>query len=798
MSTLKANKYQHVDRSSPSIEINSDGTVSISSTVTYEDVTSVDSVGIITGRGNVDAKAQVLAGTGVSIAAGGLNVTAGVGTFAGNVSIADKIIHTGDTNTALRFPSADTITAETAGSERLRITSAGSVGINSTSPDRRFTLQQDATCRMNLKSLATSTAGIEFGDEADHNAGYIVYDNTDNSFQVGVNGTGEKLRIDANGQIGIRGTTTAFDTTGNLDGALQLYYETDQGQASIGPYSSGGNTHLSFYTNAGGAAATEKLRILSDGKMGLGMGANNPTGIFDIREDNNPQLTLRSSSHADNGGGRLNFAVGVSAAPQDGNTMCSIASTIHSTSGGTLKGDMKFYTNGGDDLEERMRIESTGKVNIGAGGNTAMNGSGLKIYWATYPSLQLQNSTTGTNSTDGSEILLSGDSHSGLFINNRENSIIRFGTNNTERLRIYANGEAGFTGIVTASSFVPTQIQTGHKNIIVNGAMNVAQRGTSDTSDAQGYTTVDRWKINWSGADSVIETHQETLSSSDSGPWQEGFRKSYALVNGNQSSGANPSDKASIEYRVEAQDISSCGWNYTSSSSYITLSFWIMSTVAQTFQGYLYTFDGTPYKYPFDTGALSANTWKKVTLTIPGDSNLTITQDNGEGFLITLWPFIGTAYTASGVTNLTWSTYAGSSRTKDSASTWWTTDNAGFEITGVQLEVGSKATPFEHLRYGDDLARCQRYYEEGAFSTRASGTVVRYFQAFNTTKRTNATVNVYYDNTKQTAGTINSGNSNNSGWNESGYTSGWNMEKNTGTNGDGVDYVGWYTASAEF
>ena len=70
-----------------------------------------------------------------------------------------------------------------------------------------------------------------------------------------------------------------------------------------------------------------------------------------------------------------------------------------------------------------------------------MNGSGLKIYWATYPSLQLQNSTTGTNSTDGSEILLSGDSHSGLFINNRENSIIRFGTNNTEHLRIHSDGK---------------------------------------------------------------------------------------------------------------------------------------------------------------------------------------------------------------------------------------------------------------------------------------------------------------------------------------------------------------------
>ena len=86
-------------------------------------------------------------------------------------------------------------------SEKVRITSAGSVGINSTSPDRRFTLHQDATCRMNLKSLSNSTAGIEFGDEADHNAGYIVYDNTNNSFQVGLNGTGEKLRISSEGYV---------------------------------------------------------------------------------------------------------------------------------------------------------------------------------------------------------------------------------------------------------------------------------------------------------------------------------------------------------------------------------------------------------------------------------------------------------------------------------------------------------------------------------------------------------------------------------------------------------------------
>ena len=68
----------------------------------------------------------------------------------------------------------------------------------------------------------------------------------------------ERLRINSNGQISIRGTTTAFDTTGDLD-SLQLYYETDSGQATVGPYSSGGSTYLSFYTNASGAAATENF-----------------------------------------------------------------------------------------------------------------------------------------------------------------------------------------------------------------------------------------------------------------------------------------------------------------------------------------------------------------------------------------------------------------------------------------------------------------------------------------------------------------------------------------------------------
>ena len=122
---------------------------------------------------------------------------------------------------------------------------------------------------------------------------------SDSVIRFFVDGANEKLRINSVGQISIRGTTTAFDTTGDLD-SLQLYYETDSGQASIGPYSSGGNTHLSFYTNAGGAAAVERLRIASDGKVDVTGGyiARNPTDSFTLNGVNQPHygFNLNASS----------------------------------------------------------------------------------------------------------------------------------------------------------------------------------------------------------------------------------------------------------------------------------------------------------------------------------------------------------------------------------------------------------------------------------------------------------------------------------------------------------------------
>jgi len=279
----------------------------------------------------------------------------------------------------------------------------------------------------------------------------------------------------------------------------------------------------------------------------------------------------------------------------------------------------------------------------------------------------------------------------------------------TERVRITSAGDVNITGVTTATAFVPTEGQLSHRNLIINGAMQVAQRGTSVTDD--GYKTVDRFILAYGGSDNHLTQAHHALTSSDTGPWAKGFRHSFHATNGNQTSGAGASDYTQLNYKIEAQDLANSGWDYTSASSYITISFWIKASVAQTYYCNLETPDGTVQLYTFSTGALSANTWTKVTKTIPGNSSITVNNDNGIGMILIINAFLGTTYTTSSHTLNQWAA-AGSygNMAPDMTSTWWTTDDATFEITGVQLEVGSVATPFEHRSYGEELSRCQRYY----------------------------------------------------------------------------------------
>ena len=248
-----------------------------------------------------------------------------------------------------------------------------------------------------------------------------------------------------------------------------------------------------------------------------------------------------------------------------------------------------------------------------------------------------------------------------------------------------------------------------NRRLTINGDMRIAQRGTSSTSD--GIHTVDRIACNFGGTDEVITQSQVDVAAGTT-PYTLGFRKAFRLTNGNQTSGAGASDFVRTEYRIEAQDIANSGWNYTSSSSNITLSFWVKSSVSKNFNYLIHSSDGTARLFPTETGTLSADTWTKVTKTISGDSNLTFDNDNGLGMVLHIYQYLGTTYTASSVTNNQWVNYNGNEQTPDQTSTWWTTNDATFELTGVQLEVGSTATDFEHRSFGQELALCQRYFEK--------------------------------------------------------------------------------------
>lgn len=267
---------------------------------------------------------------------------------------------------------------------------------------------------------------------------------------------------------------------------------------------------------------------------------------------------------------------------------------------------------------------------------------------------------------------------------------------------------SGITSVSTTNLTVngnayPSAGPLSNRNLVINGAMQVWQRGTSSTSN--GYQTVDRFSSSSNGG--TVTRSQVSLTSGS--PFDEGFRYFYRHTN---TSGTGLTDGYRFFYHaIEGQDIAQSGWNYPSSSSFITLSFWVRSSVSGTYYGYFLTQGGTQYMYPFEF-TLAADTWTKITKTIPGFASLSVPNDNTEGLSFTLAPYWGSDFTDNTCVLDAWKVFASGSRSPDYTNGWNSTSNATFDVTGVQLEVGTVATPFEHRSYGDESARCKRYYQK--------------------------------------------------------------------------------------
>ena len=266
--------------------------------------------------------------------------------------------------------------------------------------------------------------------------------------------------------------------------------------------------------------------------------------------------------------------------------------------------------------------------------------------------------------------------------------------------------EASGIGI-TVANINGTQIG-GRRNLIINGDMTIAQRGTSSTS--AGYQTVDRFTTSMAGTDEACTFAQVDVASGTT-PYTEGFRKAFKVTNGDQSSGAGAADDLSVSQNIESQNLAQSGWDFTSSSSFITLSFWVKSSVAQTFFAGIRLYGDDQREFCFSY-TLTADTWTKVVKSIPGASGLTIVNSNAIGAFIQ-WPqWWGTNYTSSGRSVDTWQVKNNASNYPDMTTTWYETNDATWELTGVQLEVGSQATPFEHRTSAQNYIECCRYYQE--------------------------------------------------------------------------------------
>jgi len=250
---------------------------------------------------------------------------------------------------------------------------------------------------------------------------------------------------------------------------------------------------------------------------------------------------------------------------------------------------------------------------------------------------------------------------------------------------------AGFTG-------------NNFRNIIINGDMSIAQRGTTTASiTTTGYYTVDRFQTN------IVSMGTWTQSQSTDVPSGQGFAKSLKMDCTTADASPSAGDQIVIEQKVEGQNLQYLNFGNSSAKS-LTLSFWVRSNKTGTYCASLFNNDQSKW-FSKQYTISSANTWEKKTLTYAGDTSNAFNNDNGTSLRCRFWLGAGSTYTSGTITS-TWTTESGNESSLASGQVNLADNTANeWYITGVQLEAGTTASDFEFLPYDVNLQRCQRYYQ---------------------------------------------------------------------------------------
>ena len=238
----------------------------------------------------------------------------------------------------------------------------------------------------------------------------------------------------------------------------------------------------------------------------------------------------------------------------------------------------------------------------------------------------------------------------------------------------------------------------GRRNIVINGAMQVAQRGTSSSGlgASGGYFTMDRMLLDFSGTAGRL-----TMSQSTDAP--NGFANSLKLDCTTADTSIAAAETGFIQYRIEGQDLQQFKKG-TSDAEKMTVSFYVKGNGNATYICELY--DGDNARQISKTFAVTSS-WNRVVLTYDGDTTGAFDDDNALSLYIIIWIHSGSNFN-SGTLSTTWTAQTAANRAVGGSSFFISTDNELF-ITGVQMEVGSQATPFEHRSFGEELQLCKRY-----------------------------------------------------------------------------------------
>jgi hypothetical protein len=236
------------------------------------------------------------------------------------------------------------------------------------------------------------------------------------------------------------------------------------------------------------------------------------------------------------------------------------------------------------------------------------------------------------------------------------------------------------------------------RNRIINGNMVIDQRNAgASVTPTDGQFLVDRWFARQTTA-SKFSAQQNAGSVTP----PEGFNN-YIGCTSLSAYAISATDVFAVVQNIEGLNVSDLAWG-TASASPITISFWVRSSLTGVFGGSLRN-SGSSRTYPFSYSISSANTWEKKAITIAGDTTGTWLKTNGIGIQVIF--SIGTGSTFSGTAG----SWSGSNFLSATGATSVVgTNGATFYLTGVQLEVGTQATPYEWQSYDQQLAACQRYY----------------------------------------------------------------------------------------